>query len=175
MVATNGNDFSHLHTQRHPEPTQEKVDRSCRPMSSIRKVTQSSEASDAGTQQRNAPPSLRSLAPKPFMKSESQSLAIRSATPLSSGSSASKRRSPAACAVCYRVGCQLPTHSAYFSKSHDSRSTSVQKEDGPATQPSVSFAASYAYRLGRQYVDPNIAASKVDPFYNLPLDDSTLR
>lgn len=105
-------------------------------------------------------PRLPALAPKPPSSKTSSSA--------SPGGSA-LQKSKSTCTVCLQPGCRLLTHRAF--------GTSIQAaENLPLNQLRISsrpkettFTSSYAYTLGRQYVDKDIAASKLDPFYDLPV------
>jgi hypothetical protein len=105
-------------------------------------------------------PKLPAIALRPLLAKSSTSPAQNAPTP---------RRGPSLCLICYRPACQLLTHRALGAslRSGDAIVPNNHYNTSPIKDPV--FAASYAYTLARQYVDKDIAASKVDPFYDLPV------
>lgn len=129
------------------------------------------DASSSGKRHPDAvPSSLRPLAPRP-PPPPNPALAFRSQTSSSSSQSASSRRpGPPPCPVCYRVGCQLVTHTTY---SGTSRSPSGGSPAAPSLsdqQRDPTFTSSYAYVFAQQYAERDMPLSKADLQYELPLE-----
>ena len=116
---------------------------------------------------------LKTLAPKP--PHPERPVPSRSATTTTTSSLQGPRSSPI-CPVCRRRACPLASHKAWTrDRKHviQSGEIFVQAKSGPTFVNDPTYANSYAYRFTQSFVDVNIAAGRVDPFYKLPIPDST--
>lgn len=115
---------------------------------------------------------LKTLAPKP-RQPERTRLQRSSTTTLAS--SIIGPRSPPIC-FCRRKACQLSSHKSYVKECKR-----VNPPGDGTVRPHIqqnavkdnAYANSYAYYFTQSFVDVNIAAGRVDPFYKLPVPDST--
>ena len=119
-------------------------------------------------------PSFRPLAPKTKLPIQPRSYHPRSLIVPSSLPYRANRL--ALCPVCSRRGCQLKSHKALIS--HISRRGSLAPSENGSITLSTSkaerlkqsaYTKSYAYFYAQIYVDADIAASRVDAFFELPL------
>jgi len=68
---------------------------------------------------------------------------------------------------CRTVVCQLKSHKHFAAAK--SGTTPLGSDIARSTCDDDPFKHSYAYRLAQTFVDRDPAASRVDPFYNLPI------
>jgi hypothetical protein len=87
---------------------------------------------------------------------------------------------PPTCPVCMRRSCQLKTHRALAAVSQQNGSLAPSEEDTGTSSISVAerwrnsvYTKSYAYYYAQKYVDADIASSRVDPFFDLPIPSET--
>jgi hypothetical protein len=116
-----------------------------------------------------ARPSPRSSAPKPpkiALPLRSQKLVVPSQL----------AKQPAACPVCLRHACQLKTHRTLVAHSKRRLSLAPSNEGSGNSNSSLvkrlrqsAYTKSYAYYYAQIFVDMDIASSRVDPFFDLPL------
>src|SRR5271154_3478123 len=135
---------------------------------------ESAETSDAAASRRTAPrPPLRplkTLAPKPPQAQRPVSSRRITAT---SVSSVVGRGNPLTCPVCRRRACRLSSHKSWAKDSNQPRDGTVPLHNRQDVIKDTPYANSYAYRFAESLVDVSIAAGRVDPFYQLPIPDST--
>src|SRR2546423_925041 len=116
---------------------------------------------------------LKTLAPKPRPVEQPRLSRGTNTTPTSS---AVGLRSSTICHVCQRRACTLNSHKAYAKGiKHNTQSSEgrVQRQSHQNVVNNASYANSYAYHFTQSFVDVDIAAGRVDPFYELPIPDST--
>lgn len=116
---------------------------------------------------------LKTLAPKPPQaeRSGSQRSAITRAT-----LSAVGLWSCPICPVSRRRACRLSSHKSFVTESkrvHEPANGAVQPPSRQNAANDTAYANSYAYHFAQSFVDGDMAAGRVDPFYRLPVPDST--
>jgi hypothetical protein len=121
---------------------------------------------------RLSPRPLKPLAPKPPQ-------AERSGFPGSANHRAiSSVAEPSSCTICpafRRRACRLTSHKSFVNGSerrHQPADGTIQAQSRQGGYNDAAYANSYAYRFAQTFVDSNIAAGRVDPFYKLPVPDS---
>ena len=115
---------------------------------------------------------LKPVAPKPPLRGSSEPGPRRSA--LTATSSLSRAPRSKVCPVCFRGSCQLDSHKQ-FTKSKRLSDKLRQASSRTSSSPSddTVYSQSYAYRFAQTFVDTSLAASRVDPFIDLPVSAST--
>jgi hypothetical protein len=116
---------------------------------------------------------LKNLAPKP--PQEDRHTSDRSTTAAATTSFVGLRSCPI-CPVSKRNACRLSSHKYYVkecTRVTQPGDDTVQVQSGQNVVNDTAYANSYAYRFAHSFVDGNIAAGRVDPFYKLPIPDST--
>lgn len=116
-----------------------------------------------------ARPSLRAIAPRPPQVKRPQRLVVPSSLP-------HRASRPPTCPVCLRRGCQLKTHVALAAYSQRGGLLAASAEGSGLSSTSIAqrfnesvYTKSYAYYYAQIFVDTDIAASRIDPFFDLPL------
>jgi hypothetical protein len=115
---------------------------------------------------------FRHLAPKPLPLARPRLGRPSTGTSVSSVFPASR---PFACPVCGRVWCQLKSHKAFAQQKElewKIADADVSMQHRRTLPKDTTYQRSYAYLFAQHYVDPDIAASQVDPFINLPIPDN---
>jgi hypothetical protein len=134
----------------------------------------SAETSDAATARRTAARQplrlLKTLAPKPPQPQRPVSSRRTNATTVLS---VVGRGSPLTCPVCRRRACRLSSHRSWAKDSNKPGDGTVPLHIRQNVINDTPYANSYAYRFAQSFVDVSIAAGRVDPFYQLPVPDST--
>jgi hypothetical protein len=113
--------------------------------------------------------SLRAIAPKPPQVNRPHRLVVPSSLP-------HRASRPPTCPVCLRRGCQLKTHVALAAYSRRGGSLAASNGGFGVSSTSIAqrssesvYTKSYAYYYAQIYVDTDIASSRIDPFFDLPL------
>lgn len=115
---------------------------------------------------------LKPLAPKPPQAERSGFTG--SANPRAISSVAE----PSSCTICpafRRRACRLTSHKSFVNgseRAHQPADGTIQTQSRQSGFNDAAYASSYAYRFAQIFVDSNIAAGRVDPFYKLPVPDS---
>ena len=112
---------------------------------------------------------FRNLAPKP---PESLSrIARRSPVARASSSIPSLRQNPRVCRFCGRLRCTLATHRAYWDRNLSGAADPASLEASMNRLRNTPYVESYSYAHYRVYIDRDIAASRLDPFLELPISE----
>jgi hypothetical protein len=134
----------------------------------------SAEAPGAAPSRRSAPrqplKSLKTLAPKPPQAQRPVSSRRINTT---SVSSVVGRGNPLTCPVCRRRACRLSSHKSWAKDSNQPGDGAIPLHVRQNVIKDTPYANSYAYHFAESFVDVGIAAGRVDPFYQLPIPDST--
>lgn len=115
---------------------------------------------------------FRHLAPKPLPLERPRAGRPSKGKSVSSIFLASR---PFACPVCGRVLCQLKSHKSFARQKElewEVADADVSMQHRRNLSKDTTYQRSYAYLFAQRYVDPDIAASRVDPFINLPIPDN---
>jgi hypothetical protein len=116
---------------------------------------------------------LKPLAPKPPQAERS---GFQRTAPPRAVSSVS---GPSSCTVCpafRRRACRLSSHKSFVNgckRAYQPADGTVQTQCRHGGFNHAAYAKSYAYHFAQNFVDSDIAAGRVDPFYKLPVPDST--
>jgi len=154
-----------------PRPSQCHECHICLSMSTPQRITTGAKEEYSTTASARSGRPLRPLAPKPSTPSNQPALQRSRTAPSLKGLS---RRFKSACSVCGQVGCRLSTHRAFSTHARSARSTPARFFESGSQQPDDAlYTQSYgfAWATRSNYVDPTLAASKVDPFFALPVED----
>lgn len=116
---------------------------------------------------------FKTLAPKPFQTDR----------PISNGRATARAPSlvagPWNCPICpvfQRPACRLRSHKAFAKapkRAPQAGNGTIPTQSHRPAENDAAYAHSYAYRFAQSFVDSDIAAGRVDPFYKLPIPDST--
>jgi hypothetical protein len=116
---------------------------------------------------------LKTLAPKPPQAEQPGSQ--RSATTRATSSAVGLWSCPI-CPAFRRRACRLSSHKFFAKESkrvHEPANGAVQLPSRQNAANDAAYANSYAYLFAQSFVDSDMAAGRVDPFYRLPVPDST--